>query len=79
MVGRKKLYTEKGISRVPCIRCGATSTGQWSICSLDGRYVACCLECDIGINALVLQYMRVPGADVLLEKYKKSRRGLKKC
>jgi hypothetical protein len=45
-----------------CIRCGAQGKESFSICA-DGnvrRYV--CVACDIALNALVLDFMKVPDA-----------------
>ena len=67
MLGRKKPYTELGISRVPCARCGAKSTQQWQVCSNDNRWMGVCKECDIALNALVIDFFGLPKD--LLKKY----------
>jgi hypothetical protein len=55
--GRKEPYTEAGIKRIPCFRCGKPASYQWQICS-DGRlYRPLCKECDIALNEMVLQWM----------------------
>lgn len=50
--GRKKPYTERGIRRVPCVKCGAPSEFQWRLCSTDG-WSAVCRKHDIEINRFV--------------------------
>ena len=55
--GRKKPYTEIGISRIPCLRCGKPSSHQWQICCLDNNYYGICTVCDIALNDLVLVFM----------------------
>lgn len=58
---RTRPYTQRGIKRVPCLRCGAPSAHQWNICSLPGQH-GVCTECDVALNAAVLAFMNVPDA-----------------
>ena len=69
---RNKPYTEKGISRVSCLRCGEKSTQQFQICALDNKWVGICAKCDIELNRMVLKFMRIPAKEVycLIEEYK---------
>ncbi len=53
---RRKPYTVKGLSRVPCFKCGTPSTQQWQICSLGNEYKGVCTECDLELNKLVLKF-----------------------
>lgn len=69
---RRKPYTEAGIKRVPCLRCGEASSYQWNICSLPGFH-GICTPCDIALNRLVLHFMNVPTAADLAETYATSR------
>lgn len=68
---RRKPYTQKGIKRVPCFKCGQPSSRQWQVCSLDNEYKGLCIECDIKLNRLVLQFFGVPQKEVycLMETY----------
>lgn len=52
---RKQPYTAKGVSRVPCVKCGKPSEFQWRICSTD-KHTAVCRECDIEINRMVSEW-----------------------
>jgi hypothetical protein len=54
---RKKPYTEKGIRRLKCFRCGKRASQQWQICSDGNQFRPICLNCDIELNALVLRFM----------------------
>jgi hypothetical protein len=57
MHGRKKPYTDRGIERVPCVRCGRPSFHQWQICS-DGRlFRPLCSKCDVALNTMVLRWV----------------------
>lgn len=56
--GRRKPYTEIGISRLPCFRCGEKAHHQWQICADGNLYRPVCLDCDIALNKLVLRWMR---------------------
>ena len=65
-------YTDIGIKRIPCFRCGKPSVRQWQICSLNNEYKGLCRKCDIKLNRIVLKFMRIPSKDVyiLIEDYK---------
>lgn len=62
-------YTEVGIRRLKCIRCGDTAMFQWQICSDGNNYRPLCGRCDVALNALVLEWMRHPQAEALVEAY----------
>jgi len=66
---RRKPYTEIGISRVPCKRCGKPSRYQWQICALDNKYFGVCSNCDILLNELVLNFFGVKNTKIKLRKY----------
>ena len=69
VTGRRKPYTDRGISRVPCSRCGKPSVFQWNACANGHLYVAICTECDIALNKLVLEFMRIPDRKRLMREY----------
>ncbi len=69
-VKRKKPYTEIGIARCECIRCGAQAEYQWQICADGNNYRPLCSQCDIGLNKTVLKFMRHPHALQLAAEYK---------
>ncbi len=64
-------YTNRGISRVPCCRCGNPSTQQWNICADNNIYRGICTICDIQLNAMVMIFMRVPERIKKITVYKK--------
>lgn len=57
---RKEPYTELGISRVPCQRCGEPSHHQWQICATGNLWCGVCVECDIALNKMVIEFMGLP-------------------
>lgn len=57
---RKKPYTELGIQRLKCIRCGYQARTQWNICADGNNYRPLCYNCDIQLNRMVLKWARVP-------------------
>ena len=59
-IKRRKEYTEEGIKRKKCIRCGSKAFRQWSICSDGNNYRPICLDCDELLNRMVLKFMRHP-------------------
>jgi hypothetical protein len=67
--GRKKPYTQIGISRVPCSRCAKPSRFQWQVCANDNRWLGVCTDCDIELNRVALDFMRVPNGEALLAAY----------
>lgn len=73
--GRKKPYTEIGISKIPCYRCGARAYHQWQICADDNLYRPLCIDCDMALNRLVLEWMGFTNVDSLITKYEKRNKG----
>jgi hypothetical protein len=69
-MGRKVPYTEIGVRRMKCFRCGKPAKYQWQICSDDNVYRPICEECDIKLNDLVLKFMRFPDAEEKMHKYR---------
>jgi len=66
---RRTPYTERGVRRLPCVRCGKPASRQWNACA-DGQYRPICTDCDILLNRLVLQFMRIPAWKEKIRKYK---------
>ncbi len=71
---RRKPYTERGISRIPCAHCGKPSTAQWQVCSLGNIYGGVCDDCDVKLNELVLNFMRIKNKKTIIKKYEKSKK-----
>lgn len=71
MHGRKKPYTARGISRVPCARCGKPANQQWQICSDDRLYRPLCNACDLEMNELVLKWIGFPDWEEKMEAYRR--------
>ena len=71
-VARRKLYTTRGISRVPCeVRgCGKPSRFQWRVCA-DGLWRPLCEKHDVQLNRLVVRWVlgRTRKAEQMLERY----------
>lgn len=75
---RTKPYTERGIKRCKCFRCGEPASQQWQICSDDNVYRPICVDCDIKLNEIVLNWMGFPDAtekacryaEMMREKYR---------
>lgn len=59
MIGRKKPYTARGISRVKCAKqnCNEPGLYQWQCCALDNRWFALCAEHDVGLNDVATNYI----------------------
>lgn len=67
---RTKPYTERGIRRLKCIRCGSRAETQWQICADGNQYRPLCLPCDIDLNATVLAWAGFKDAGVKMEAYR---------
>lgn len=74
--GRVKPYTERGISRVSCIKCGQPSKYQWSICSNKNRNLAVCIGCDIELNKIFLNFANFSNKKELLQTYEESKKNI---
>lgn len=70
---RKKPYTEAGIKRLGCARCGNPAQYQWQICSDGNNYRPICLDCDIELNRAVLEFFGHPERERLMVEYEKSK------
>lgn len=69
--GRKKPYTEIGIRRVSCSRCGKKpSLYSWSSCANGNHQMPLCAECDIALNELVLKFFRFANRKRLMADYR---------
>lgn len=68
---RRRPYTELGIRRVPCFRCGAPSRFQWQICADGNVWRGLCPACDIALNAMVLVFVRDPEIHQKMAAYRK--------
>ena len=69
---RTKPFTDIGVRRLKCIRCGAQATAQWNACA-DGEYRPICEDCDVKLNALVLAWMKIPNAARKIKAYIKGK------
>jgi len=54
---RKTPYTDQGIRRLSCFRCGDQASQQWQICSDDNTWRPICIKCDVALNRMVLKWM----------------------
>lgn len=67
---RTKPYTQIGIHRKKCFRCGKPALFQWQICSDGNQYRPVCKDCDIELNEMVLKWAGFPDWQDKIEKYK---------
>ncbi len=56
-MSRRKPYTQIGIRRMACERCGQPGRTQWQICADDRVYRILCARCDIELNELVVRWV----------------------
>ena len=66
---RTKPYTQIGIKRKKCIRCGAKAHYQWNICSLGKNYWPICATCDILLNESVLYWLKWTDRKEIMRRY----------
>ena len=72
--GRREPYTNAGIRRLPCVRCGARALFQWSACSDGNLWRPLCLDCDVALNRMVLAWMGDPDAEAKADRYEAAKR-----
>jgi len=69
---RPKPYTPLGLSRLNCAHCGDQASRQWSLrpCAV-GRvgWYPLCVECDVRLNALVMDFLQLPDREERLRQY----------
>lgn len=70
MPGRRKPYTQIGIRRAPCVRCGRPAECQWQVCADNNLYRPLCAACDIAVNTCLLRFMRDPDWQKKMERYR---------
>ena len=66
---RIRPYTQGGIRRCRCIRCGSPAVHQWNICADKNRYRPLCNACDIALNRMVLEWAGHPDVEKLMAAY----------
>ncbi len=66
---RRAPYSEVGIRRRPCVRCGARAEHQWNVCALPRSFHPLCVACDVALNRLVLEWAGHPDARALGDAY----------
>jgi hypothetical protein len=71
---RREPYTEAGVRRLKCLRCGVRPARfQWQICSDGSKYRPICGPCDVELNEMVLQWFAHPDAAALIEAYRREK------
>jgi hypothetical protein len=66
---RKTPYTEAGIRRLKCVRCGERGETQWQVCADLNQYRVLCRPCDIALNRLVLEWAGFPDVETMMKRY----------
>lgn len=67
---RLKPYTEIGIRRQPCTRCGKPSRYQWQICADKRIFRTLCADCDVELNAMVMRWVWGDTREADIEAYR---------
>lgn len=73
MSRRTTPYTESGVRRLNCFRCGGKADSQWQVCADLRTFRPLCVACDIALNALVLKWMGDPQWAKKIAHYKKTK------
>lgn len=71
---RRAAYTERGIARRRCVRCASPALFQWQVCADNRIFRPLCLDCDIALNRLVLEWAGDPRWQMKCKKYEKQKR-----
>ena len=67
--GRREPYTDRGVRRLPCVRCGEPASQQWAACADGNLWRPICAPCDIAINNLVLDFLGDPDREAKMAAY----------
>lgn len=67
---RRTPYTDKGILRIPCMRCGRPSCYNWNVCALGKGYFGICVECDALLNEVVIRFFKIKGWKKIMKEYR---------
>jgi hypothetical protein len=73
---RRRAYTGVGLRRVPCAHCGEPASEQWSLrpCAIGTTgWYPLCTDCDVELNRVVMEFLRLPDAEERLARYVASR------
>lgn len=71
-VGTKNPRTVEQLVKMNCQMCGKKgAVHQWSSCANGNRYVAVCLNCDWGVNEILLAMLRIPHRAKLMAAYRR--------
>ncbi len=70
----RRPYTAIGIRRLRCFRagCDRRAATQWQICSDGRQFRPVCIECDIELNRMVLEWAGFPDAEERIRTYSES-------
>lgn len=68
--GRMEPYTERGIGRMKCVRCGEKARFQWSACADGNLQRPICARCDVLLNELALTFMGDPDVEQKISAYR---------
>ena len=72
---RRKPYTTIGIRRVPCAKCGKPSVHQWQVCAMGNQWFGVCQDCDIELNRLAVEFMRIQDGKAVMARYARKAAG----
>jgi hypothetical protein len=69
--GRRQPYTAIGIARLPCsVRgCSNKAHASWQACANGRRHTPLCLEHDIAMNRMVLEFVGFENVEELMAAY----------
>ena len=73
-IGRREPYTQIGIRRLKCQRCGKQAESQWQCCANGNRWLPVCERCDIDLNGAVLRFFKIKNRGPLLAQYIESKK-----
>jgi hypothetical protein len=69
---RAKPYTERGIRRCKCTRCGDhPALYQWSACAAGNKWMPLCTRCDVELNRVAMTFVLGKKAKPMIAAYEK--------
>lgn len=71
--GRRQPYTDVGIRRLKCVKCGDPARFQWNACADGNLWRPLCARCDVELNRIVLTWIGDPDADEKITAYARAK------
>ena len=67
--GKRRPFTVRQMRKEQCYRCQQPALHQWQVCANGNCYLPVCIDCDYALNAMALEFFKLPNRKALLRAY----------